>query len=561
MLRNSKRTPLLTFIAFIPLFALTLAFFTSNSTYAATFTVTNTNVEGPGSLRQAMLDANAAPDLDTIEFNIPGTGPHKIQPIFDHPTLPTTIGLPTITSPMILDACTQPGSDCSPGNLELMIEIDGTYTGTNNVGQQTATPFYFQSAASNGSTVRGFMVNRIQGRASFPPGATPKHPAITSLTGFDVTGLTIESNILGTDTAGTPNIGNSHGISLSAADDITIRNNIIVSSTESAISFPTRTSAPLAAGRNITIQGNRIGVGANGEALGNSVSGIALSCAAHDIQVGGTTPGLGNLVANNGQHGISISSNLPSCDDGNSANSRNIAIIGNTIRDNVGVGVLNVLVGASTPAAMGAKGVTIRQNSIYGNGQLGIDLSNSGTSGTLLGDGVTPNGPANELREGPNNLVNYPVLIGAEHGSTIVTGTYEGMANETYTLDFYSNETGDPSGHGQGQYWLGSETITTDDAGIAHFNFILDVDTPDGYTISATATNSMGSTSEFSTTIAMPASPVDPSPNPTTPTDEQGEDGARLAETGSNALLLAITGAFLLTLGWFGVKRHLAARR
>src|SRR5437763_3882625 len=44
----------------------------------ATFTVTTTADAGPGSFRQAILDANAAPnpadDVDFINFNIPGTG-------------------------------------------------------------------------------------------------------------------------------------------------------------------------------------------------------------------------------------------------------------------------------------------------------------------------------------------------------------------------------------------------------------------------------------------------------------------------------------------------------
>ena len=40
--------------------------------FAATFTVTTTADSGPGSLRQAILDANASPGADTIVFNIAG---------------------------------------------------------------------------------------------------------------------------------------------------------------------------------------------------------------------------------------------------------------------------------------------------------------------------------------------------------------------------------------------------------------------------------------------------------------------------------------------------------
>ena len=41
---------------------------------AATFTVTNTTDTGPGSLRQAITDANAAAGADTIAFNVSGAG-------------------------------------------------------------------------------------------------------------------------------------------------------------------------------------------------------------------------------------------------------------------------------------------------------------------------------------------------------------------------------------------------------------------------------------------------------------------------------------------------------
>jgi len=41
---------------------------------AATFTVTNTNDSGAGSLREAILAANGAAGLDTIAFNVSGAG-------------------------------------------------------------------------------------------------------------------------------------------------------------------------------------------------------------------------------------------------------------------------------------------------------------------------------------------------------------------------------------------------------------------------------------------------------------------------------------------------------
>jgi hypothetical protein len=73
---------------------------------AATFTVTNTNDAGAGSLRQAITDANAAAGADTIEFNISGAGCDGagVCTIALASQLPSVFGLTTI------DGYTQPGS-------------------------------------------------------------------------------------------------------------------------------------------------------------------------------------------------------------------------------------------------------------------------------------------------------------------------------------------------------------------------------------------------------------------------------------------------------------------
>ncbi len=57
----------LTFIKFI--YPALLIAVLSGAAFGATFTVTNTNDSGAGSLRQAVLDANAAPGDDVIEFD------------------------------------------------------------------------------------------------------------------------------------------------------------------------------------------------------------------------------------------------------------------------------------------------------------------------------------------------------------------------------------------------------------------------------------------------------------------------------------------------------------
>ena len=57
---------------------------------AATFTVTNTNDSGPGSLRQAVLDANAAVTADTIVFDSSFNTPRTITLASQIPISPTT---------------------------------------------------------------------------------------------------------------------------------------------------------------------------------------------------------------------------------------------------------------------------------------------------------------------------------------------------------------------------------------------------------------------------------------------------------------------------------------
>jgi hypothetical protein len=55
--------------------------------HAATLTVTNTNDSGPGSLRQAIMEANGSPGPDTISFNFPQPGLNTISPAAPLPVI------------------------------------------------------------------------------------------------------------------------------------------------------------------------------------------------------------------------------------------------------------------------------------------------------------------------------------------------------------------------------------------------------------------------------------------------------------------------------------------
>ena len=106
---------------------------------STTFTVTNTNDSGPGSLRQAILDANARlGTTDTIWFSIPGSGLRSI-------TLLT--GLPAITDPVVIDATIQLGFVGTP-----IVELNGN--GLSGAGLDIS---------AGGTTIRGLIVNGFGG--------------------------------------------------------------------------------------------------------------------------------------------------------------------------------------------------------------------------------------------------------------------------------------------------------------------------------------------------------------------------------------------------------------
>src|SRR6266536_6436230 len=137
--------------------------FLSHTVGGATFTVTNTIDSGPGSLRQAILDANAASGTDAIEFQIPGSPPFTIMP---------TLPLPTLTGPVIINATTQPGYVDHP-----LVALDGALTAPGVVGLVVG---------GGGSTVRslaigGFTADGIR---------------------LDSSGNSIQGNYIGTDSTG-----------------------------------------------------------------------------------------------------------------------------------------------------------------------------------------------------------------------------------------------------------------------------------------------------------------------------------------------------------------------
>jgi len=148
-------------------------------------------------------------------------------------------------------------------------------------------------------------------------------------------------------------------------------------------------------------------------------------------------------------------------------------------------------------------GNLIRDNSMFSNAGLGIDLG---------ADGVTPN-DATDADTGANNLQNYPVLTEAlanSDGSTTISGSLLSAANASFTLEFFSNTACDPSGNGEGQEVIGVTNVMTAASGSNAFVVTFTHTVPAGNFISALATDANANTSEFSACVTVVAAAAPP---------------------------------------------------
>ena len=144
----------------------------------------------------------------------------------------------------------------------------------------------------------------------------------------------------------------------------------------------------------------------------------------------------------------------------------------------------------------GSTGNRIQSNQIFDNGGLGIDLGN---------DGVTANDP-NDPDTGPNQRQNFPFLVSA--ADTTVRGTLDAAPNSVYQIDLFSNLSADPSGNGEGQIYLGAVAVTTDATGNGGFTATIANPLTVGQFVTATATDALGNTSEFSRAFAVATAPL-----------------------------------------------------
>ncbi|NOY88771.1 MAG: hypothetical protein GXO93_05190 [FCB group bacterium] len=476
----------------------------------ATFTVTNTNDSGPGSLRDAINAANANLGKDTIIFAIPGAGVQTIFPLSQLPPLMDMSGV-------LIDGLSQPGASAgiTPPTFNLLIEIDGANAGVSH-------GIWIQSS---NNTIRGLIINNFEQNGIYIQGG-PDQEACYNY---------ISQNIIGADSSGTiakgngrnqsslwagVYIGNQPGPQGYACDN-TIEINLISANYAEGVSIV----GPIIPGdvwRNFVVD-NYIGTDINGNSdLGNMHEGVCLCEGTHENVVGG------NLISGNDYDGIGIQgyyyeppiqTYLNIIQDNTIGLTVNGTALGNSYHgiaigeygpsqwgyaDSNQIGPNNIIAynghdGVSVwehgASANNADNNLIFQNSIYDNTELGIDLQNDGVTANDLGDPDT----------GPNQEVNFPVITNI----TYVSGTGATISG-TLDIDTSPNQAKievflaaiDPTGYGEGKTYLGS---TTPD-GVGNWSITIASVNPGDY-ITATTTDLNNNTSEFCANVQVPGGP------------------------------------------------------
>jgi CSLREA domain-containing protein len=520
-------------------------------------------------LRAAIEQANAAgPGVAAIGivFDIPGAGPHTIQP---------TTALPTITIPVIIDGYTQPGASLNTlpdgNNALLLVELDGSSAGpganglTISAGESTVRGLVINRFAANGIAMLTAGNNVIAGNFigtdttgtvalgngdngvfiedvsnNIIGGITPEMRNVISGNvgdGIDImqvngvsTSNLVQGNFLGTDRTGTNPLGNGddgielNGVSNTIGGILAGARNVISGNGFNGIAIFNATAS------NNLVQGNLIGTDVTGTGrLGNSNDGVLIDSAPGNT-IGGTLAGAQNVISSNGRYGVGIfdpeangngiqgnfigTDITGTADLGNGAGG--VAIFNNATNNTIGgtdVGMGNTIAFNATPGVLVASGTgnAILSNQIFSNvsagaetdfGQ-GIDL---GVTGANVGNGVTANDQG-DADTGPNNLQNFPVLTPAftdtDSDTTFINGTLNSTPNTDFRLQFFANAVCTELLRGQGEVFLVEIVVNTGSSGTVDIDFSRAGAVAVGQFITATATDPAGNTSEFS-----PCTPV-----------------------------------------------------
>jgi hypothetical protein len=441
--------------------------------------IVSTNESGQGSLRRFLLNANAINGVNRSQFNIPLTDPNFNTFIGDAFLFRPVTALPIITGAQTeVDGATQETNRGDQRSGRPDIVLDGINLGSNDSG--------LVLQASN-STLSALDIRRFNFLGSSGGGTGI---IVDGSTGGNGDNNTIDDNYLTLNSNDTGLVG---AIDLAgAADNNTISNNTIEANFSDAIRFGDLSNSGNQISNNSLLNNGDDGARLSGDGLSFDNNTVRLSqqlsASACGLELNAVTNSTisANLIENNGnQGGICL---VDAASTGNT--------IGpfNTIRNHAGPGIYSDI--------PGSVGNTFTRNSLSDNAGLGIDLDR---------DGITPNDPG-DTDTGTNELLNYPEIynVGISLGQVVVTGETRPGAN----VEFFV-VAADPTGYGEGVNFLGSGiensgadsngAIGLNDPSANQFTFTLPIGVLTcGDTITATATDPAGNTSEFSLNFTTP---------------------------------------------------------
>lgn len=396
--------------------------------------------------------------------------------------------------------------------------VEGNFIGTNGLGTVAI------GNVGDGVFIDGAAGNTVGG-ADSPARNVLSGNSRNGVTIFDATaaGNTVANNYIGTDITGeiALSINGGDGVRVDGAPNNLIADNLISGNTQNGLSIVNAGASANRVERNV--------IGANAaktKGLGNAAAGIVLEAGAHNNLIGGTNPGTKNMISGNGTDGILLKDPATTANIidfnvigvfvspldqlpedisgmlslGNKGDGIHIEFspnnqIGDTILD-AGLSIGNIIAfNAGAGIAVGdassgfATGNRIQQNYIFGNGDLGINST-------------------------PGTLGHFPTLTSAFYYNIVIphtfhsptlklTGTLTAVANTSYRIEFFSNQTPDASGSGQGQTFLGFTTLMTDALGTGVFETTVEGFYYKPESISATATGPDNTTSRFARNISV----------------------------------------------------------
>jgi hypothetical protein len=361
--------------------------------------VTNTLDAGPGSLRTAILQANATPAADRIAFAIPAADPGFVDADHDgrfdsgdYWSIAPTSALPAITRTLRIDGWSQRGTSYRGAPV---IELNGSGAGAGVDGLVLSSHV--------GSTARGLAVNRFDGNG-------------VSISGGG--GHTVAGNFLGTDPAGMHDRGNRlAGVSVIDSARNTIggtgagMRNLISGNDLQGVHIEGSGSV------ENRVLGNLIGSTISGDtALGNGTElylgdGIRVEGGRFNV-IGGRTAAERNVISGNFDDGIDLR-------DGALGN----AVMGNHIgtdatgRRPLGNGVDGVYLENASFNLIGSL-ITGDANVIAANGYNGVFLYGDSHHNAVVGNFVGTNSRRDRLGNGTVADFSDGVFL-AQFGATV----------------------------------------------------------------------------------------------------------------------------------------------